>query len=98
MGETIPLMIIFQGPVPVLDKNKWLHISGFTAVLDLNPYGSNDGAGIIKHYHCVLKPWLQTINVSASSDRKVLMLYANIPHILKTLYFTGLLLYKKYLN
>ena len=30
---------------------------------------------IIEHYHRVLNPWLQTINVSASSERKVLLIF-----------------------
>ena len=34
---------------------------------------------IIKHYHCVLNPWLQTINGSASSERKALILFDGCP-------------------
>ena len=33
MGESLPLMIVFQGPVPVVDKYQWPHISGFPAVV-----------------------------------------------------------------
>ena len=34
---------------------------------------------IFKHYHCGLKPWLQTINVSASSERKALLIFDGYP-------------------
>ena len=75
MGEPLALMIIFQGTVPVSDKDQWPRIGNFYAVLDSNACGSNYGAMIIKHYHCVLKPWIQTINVSTSSKRKAVLIF-----------------------
>ena len=48
-GEPLPLMIVFQGPVPVEDKDKWPWIGGFHAVLDWNTCGSNNEVMIIKH-------------------------------------------------
>ena len=67
-------MLIFQGPVPVLYKDQGYRISGFPAVLGSNDCRSNDGAMIIKQYNCVLKPWLQKINVSANYERKALII------------------------
>ena len=64
MGEPLPLMLIFQGPVPVAENNQWPHIGGFPDFLYSNECRNNDGEMIIKHCHCVFKPWPQTINVS----------------------------------
>ena len=72
-------MLIFQGPEPVVDKDQWPHIGGFPSILDSNDCRSNDGAMIIKHYHRVLKPWLQTINVSMSSESKALIIFDECP-------------------
>ena len=38
---------------------------------------------IIKHYYRVLNPWLQTINVSASSESKALLIFDGCPSHLK---------------
>ena len=79
MGEPLALMIIFQGTVPVSDKDQWPCIGNFYAVLDSNACGSNYGAMIIKHCHLFLNPWLQTINGSASSDMKALLIFDGCP-------------------
>ena len=50
-------------------------IGGFPSVLDSNACSSNDGVVIIKHYQNILNPWLQTINVSVSSDSKSLLIF-----------------------
>ena len=69
--------------MPVVDKDQWNCIGGFTAVLDSNYCGSNDGEIIIKHYHRFLKPCLQKINVSASSDSKELLIFYGFTELLK---------------
>ena len=79
MEEPLPLMLIFQGPVPVVDKYQWSRIGGFPAVLDSNACGRNDGAMIIKHSYRVLDPWLKTINASASTERKALLIFDGFP-------------------
>ena len=78
-GEPLPLMLIFQGPVPVADNDQWPHTSGFPAFLESNSCGSNYGAVIIKHYHFALNPWLHTINVSASIKKKALLIFDGCP-------------------
>ena len=89
-------MLILQGPVPVADKYQWPCIGGFPDVLYSNACGSNDGAIIIKHYHQVLNPWLKTINGSARSERKALIifygftLHPNI-YLLKELWGDGMM-------
>ena len=63
----------------VVNKYWWPHIGGFTAVIYSNACNINDGAMIIKYYHRVLKPWLQTINVSASSYKRALVICYGCP-------------------
>ena len=75
-------MLVFQGPVPVVDNYQWSHIGGFTAVLESNNRRSNYGVMIIKDYHCVLKPWLLKINVSARSERRSLLIFDGYPSYL----------------
>ena len=72
-------MLILQLPLTVADKDKWPHIGGFPDVLESNSYGRNYGAINIKHYHRVLNPWLQTINVSASNDMKEVLIFYGCP-------------------
>ena len=72
-------MFIFRGPVPVADKGQWPRIGGFPDFLYSNACRFNDGVIIIKHYHRVLNPWLQTINVSVSSERKELIIFDGFP-------------------
>ena len=72
-------MIILQGPVAVTEKDQWHHIGGFTSIIDSKYWGINHGVMIIKHYHCVLKPWLQTIKVSASSESKAVLIFDGFP-------------------
>ena len=62
-----------------MDTYQWPRIGGFPAVLDPNACRINDGAIIIKHYHHVLNIWLQTINVSVSSERKELIIFDGFP-------------------
>ena len=54
-------------------------MGGFPCALDSNSCGSNNRAMIIKHYHHVLKPWPQTINVGASSERKAVIIFDGRP-------------------
>ena len=61
--------------MPVVHKDQWPCIGGFRSILYSNACSSNDGFVIIKHYHCILNPWLQTINVSVSSDSKSLLIF-----------------------
>ena len=79
MGGALPLMLVFQGLVPVADRDQGPRIGGFPAFLDSNACGRNCGEMIIKHYHCVLKPWIYTINVSAISERKSLIIFDGCP-------------------
>ena len=75
MGGALPLMLIFQVPVPVVYKYQWSRIGGFPAFIDSNSYRSNDGVINIKHCHLFVKTWLQTISVVVSSERKVLLIF-----------------------
>ena len=75
MGGTLLLMIILQVPVTLSDKYQGTCISGFPDFLDSKSCRSNDGAMIIKHYHCVLNPWVQTINVSTSSYWNAVLIF-----------------------
>ena len=50
-------------------------IGDFPADLDSNACERNDGAMMIKYYYHVIKPWLQTINVSVSSEMKTLLIF-----------------------
>ena len=68
-------MLVFLGTMPVVYKDQWPRIGGFPSVLDPNACSSNDGVVIIKHYQNILNPWLQTINVSVSSDSKSLLIF-----------------------
>ena len=80
--EPLPRMLILQGPVPIVEKYQWTCIGGFTDVLDSNTCRINDRETIIKHYHCVLKPWQQNINVSARIKRKELLtFYGSLLHL-----------------
>ena len=75
-------MLIFQGPVPVADKDHWPRIDSFPDFIDANTCGINDGEMVIKHYHHVIHAWLQSINVSANSESKsVLIFYGCLPHL-----------------
>ena len=75
-------MLILQGTVTVTEKDQWTCIGALTVVLDSNAFGSNDGEMIIKQYHHILKPWLQTINVNESSEIKaVLIFYGFLSHL-----------------
>ena len=65
--------------MPVVDKDQWPGMGGFPAVVDSNSCGRNYGAVIIKHFHIFLKIWLQTINLSASSEMKALLVYGGCP-------------------
>ena len=49
MGDTLPLVLIFQAPVIVSDKDQCIYVGYFTTVLDSKSCGVNDGAMIIKH-------------------------------------------------
>ena len=69
--------------MPVPDKDQLPRISNFLTVLDSNACGSNYGEMIVKHYHCVLKQWIQTIKVSASIDRKALLIFYGFTSHLK---------------
>ena len=78
-GEPLPLMLILQGPVPVADKDQWPRIDGFPTLLYSNDCRRNYGAIIIKYYYRVFKTWLQTINVSAISESKELIIFYGCP-------------------
>ena len=49
MGDTLPLVLIFQAPVIVSDKDQCIYVGYFTTVLDSKSCGVNDGAMLIKH-------------------------------------------------